>query len=49
MEQLSAAVWGLLLVMSVLGVLGAAAMAVGADSRPSIEDSHTSTHRGDWA
>jgi|GEM_PF-4152023 len=48
MEQLSAVVWGMLLVMSVLGVLGAAAMTLGADSRPSIEDSHTTTHRGDW-
>lgn len=48
MEQLSTVFWGLLMVVSILGVLGAAAMSIGADSRPYVGDSHTGAQRSDW-
>jgi len=48
MEQLSAAIWGLVMAVSILATLGAAAMAFGADSRSCVGDSHTGPQRGDW-
>ena len=48
MEQLSTLLWGLVVVVSVLIALGAAAASFGADSRPCIGDSHTGAGRTDW-
>ena len=48
MEQLSTVAWGLMAFVSILMLLGGAAMLFGSDSRPSIGDEHTGTPRPDW-
>ena len=39
---------GMLLAMAVLAILGALAAAIGADSRPGIDDDHGQHRLADW-
>lgn len=48
MEQLASAVLGLLGMVTVLVVLGTAALTMGVDSRPTVGDTHRDGGRADW-